>query len=341
MQPRKTSTRITCEGGSDPRRLLGGSSAKKWDALARFDLFRAVTFAEVVVANTLGWTALAEHRVKKLAILKVQRIILTVFTLFTFFFLRFHPESGAARGQDNEGNHVGLERPPRFPWQRSGVAPAQHGVLPVSKIHRRVVCNLCAPNNFEPRLSCAVHPSTPEETIKIRCHRHTSTIKEASKTEKRKRGFWPRATRICRKCFDGRESIESPLLTREHREGKKVEKNFCTSTFFRRVCQAMRRPEEGRPKAQQWSWSLGTGWMERDPRLEHTANSIRMADDFSEQDNLALRWAIFCPTPKWRPQRPAHERVVGRKPTALTTFIWGRAPACQAGGLDIWWTTAV
>jgi hypothetical protein len=118
--------------------------------------------------------------------------------------------------------------------------------LPVSKIHRRVVCNLCAPNNFEPRLSCAVHPSTPEETIKIRCHRHTSTIKEASKTEKRKRGFWPRATRICRKCFDGRESIESPLLTREHREGKKVEKNFCTSTFFRRVCQAMRRPEEGR-----------------------------------------------------------------------------------------------
>ncbi len=37
----------------------------------------------------------------------------------------------------------------------------------------------------------AVHPSTPEETIKIRCHRHPSTTKEASKTEKRKREFWP------------------------------------------------------------------------------------------------------------------------------------------------------
>ena len=28
---------------------------------------------------------------------------------------------------------------------------------------------------------------------------------------------------------------------------------------------------------------------------------------------LALRWAIFCPTPKWRPQRPADGKVVGRK----------------------------
>ncbi len=43
----------------------------------------------------------------------------------------------------------------------------------------------------EPRLSCSVHPSTPEETIEIRCHRHTSTIKEASKTGKHKRKFWP------------------------------------------------------------------------------------------------------------------------------------------------------
>jgi hypothetical protein len=158
----------------------------------------------------------------------------------------------------------GLERPPRFGWQRSGVAPAQHGVLPVSKsiaascatsafsiisVHRGGERN-CEPHS-EPRLSCTVHPSTPKETIEIRCHRHTSTIKEASKTEKRKRGFWPRATRIRRKCFDGRESIESPLLTREHPEGKKAEKNICTNTFFRRVCQARADHRKGGPKAQQ------------------------------------------------------------------------------------------
>jgi hypothetical protein len=32
---------------------------------------------------------------------------------------------------------TGLERPPRFPWQRSGVAPAQFCVMPVSKLNRR------------------------------------------------------------------------------------------------------------------------------------------------------------------------------------------------------------
>ena len=29
----------------------------------------------------------------------------------------------------------GLERPPRFPWQRSGVAPDHSGALPASKLH--------------------------------------------------------------------------------------------------------------------------------------------------------------------------------------------------------------
>ena len=135
------------------------------------------------------------------------------------------------------------------PCPKSIVASCATSAPPITSVHRGGERK--GEPHSEPRLSCAVHPSTPEETIKIRCHRHTSTIKEASKTEKRKRGFWPRATRICRKCFDGRESIESPLLTREHPEGKKVEKNICTSTFFRRVCQAMKRPEEGRPKAQQ------------------------------------------------------------------------------------------
>jgi hypothetical protein len=68
---------------------------------------------------------------------------------------------------------TGLERPPCFPRQRSGVAPlppARFCVLPVSKINHRVMSNLSAPNNFvhrrgerngepqsEPRLSCVVH----------------------------------------------------------------------------------------------------------------------------------------------------------------------------------------
>jgi len=45
---------------------------------------------------------LAEHRVKKLAILKVQRVILTVFTLVTFFLHLFRLKSGAASGQNME-----------------------------------------------------------------------------------------------------------------------------------------------------------------------------------------------------------------------------------------------
>ena len=86
---------------------------------------------------------MAEHRVKRLAILKMQRIILTVFTLVTFFLNLFRLKSGDARGQD-----IG-------------------------------------------RLIFVVHPSTPEETIEIRCHRHTSTTKEASKRENAKEGFGP------------------------------------------------------------------------------------------------------------------------------------------------------
>jgi hypothetical protein len=37
--------------------------------------------------------------------------------------------------------------------------------------------------------SCTGHPFTQEETIEIRCHRHPSTTKEASKTEKGKSKF--------------------------------------------------------------------------------------------------------------------------------------------------------
>src|SRR6266852_8797860 len=55
---------------------------------------------------------------------------------------------GQTHGEQSLSLFTGLERPPRFRWQRSGVAPAHSGVLPVSKINRRVMRNLSAPNNF-------------------------------------------------------------------------------------------------------------------------------------------------------------------------------------------------
>jgi len=48
---------------------------------------------------------MAEHRVKKLAILKVQRVVFAVFTLVTFFLNLFRLKSGAANGQ-NIGRNI-------------------------------------------------------------------------------------------------------------------------------------------------------------------------------------------------------------------------------------------
>jgi hypothetical protein len=77
--------------------------------------------------------------VKKLAILKVQRMIFTAFTLVTFFLLIFRLESGDARGQNIERNvFVGWSDPKHHfghgTVPKSGVAPAQPGVLPASKL---------------------------------------------------------------------------------------------------------------------------------------------------------------------------------------------------------------
>ena len=58
---------------------------------------------------------------KKLLKTKLKSVVLTVFTLFTFLLLRLHSESGAARGQDNEGNCAGLERPQVSLWPRNRV----------------------------------------------------------------------------------------------------------------------------------------------------------------------------------------------------------------------------
>src|SRR5437899_12787160 len=80
-------------------------------------------------------------------------------------------DAGKTHGEQRLSQFTGLERPPRFPWQRSGVAPAQFCVLPASKINVASCATLVLPitsvhrggerngePQSEPRLSCAVHP---------------------------------------------------------------------------------------------------------------------------------------------------------------------------------------
>lgn len=76
---------------------------------------------------------------KKVVKTRVQRVIPTVFTLFTFFLHPFHLESGDAHGQDTGRNlFVGWSDPEHHfghgTVSKSGVAPAQPGVLPASKL---------------------------------------------------------------------------------------------------------------------------------------------------------------------------------------------------------------
>src|SRR2546430_16242678 len=44
-------------------------------------------------------------------------------------------DAGKTQGEQSLSLFTGLERPPRFPWQRSGVAPAHSGGLPASKLN--------------------------------------------------------------------------------------------------------------------------------------------------------------------------------------------------------------
>src|SRR6266481_4684616 len=44
-------------------------------------------------------------------------------------------DAGKTHGEQRIILFTGLERPPRFPWQRSGVAPAHSGGLPASKLN--------------------------------------------------------------------------------------------------------------------------------------------------------------------------------------------------------------
>src|ERR1700680_4502600 len=91
------------------------------------------------------------------------------------FFISSRPyyklDAGKTHGEQRIALFTGLERPPRFPWQQSGVAPAHSGVLPASKltiapcatsvlpitsVHRKGERN--GEPQSEPCRSYAVHP---------------------------------------------------------------------------------------------------------------------------------------------------------------------------------------
>jgi hypothetical protein len=76
---------------------------------------------------------------EEVAVLKVQRVILTVFTIFTLFLHMFRLRIRRhSRAKHRKGSPRGLERP-TFHFGhgtvcKSGVAPAQHRVLSASKL---------------------------------------------------------------------------------------------------------------------------------------------------------------------------------------------------------------
>src|ERR1700693_3128287 len=53
--------------------------------------------------------------------------------LISYLFLA-ELDAGKTPGEQSRSLFTGLERPPRFLWQRSGVAPARSGGLPASKL---------------------------------------------------------------------------------------------------------------------------------------------------------------------------------------------------------------
>jgi hypothetical protein len=61
--------------------------------------------------------------------------ILLMIDMSSFFFLLLLglTRHGQTHSEQSLFLFTGLERPPRFPWQQSGVAPAHSGVLPASK----------------------------------------------------------------------------------------------------------------------------------------------------------------------------------------------------------------
>ncbi len=70
-------------------------------------------------------------------------------------------------------------------------------------------------------------------------------LKRPRKRKNAKESFGPELQESVGSVLKVENPSNPPLLTREHREGKKAEKNIFIRTFSQRVCQAMRRPQEG------------------------------------------------------------------------------------------------
>jgi len=64
--------------------------------------------------------------------------------------------------------------------------------------------------------------------------------------------------------------------------------------------------------------------MEHEPRLEHSADPIRMADDFSKQDNSGIAVGNLLPDPEMATAVTAHERP---KPRRLSEGVDGGSAA--------------
>ncbi len=132
-----------------------------------------MTFAEVVVGKRFRMNSVGRALGEEVAALKVQRVILTVFTLFTFFLHMFRLESGDARGQNIGRNlFVGWSDPKHHFGHgtvcKSGVAPAQHGVLPASKLFVSPCATSCSLG------TCSINKVTARVTNRVICVFHAS-----------------------------------------------------------------------------------------------------------------------------------------------------------------------
>jgi len=167
MQPRKTSTRINCEGGSDPTKLLGGSSAKKWGRSRPIRPFLRGDFCNCSRCKSFRTNSVSQEQGEEVgnsesAVRNSYRLhpIHLFPSPISFRILR------RTRAKHGMKCLLGLERPPRFPWQRSGVAPAQHGVLLAAK----VIVVLCGTSS--PWDTCPSAPVTARVMDRVICVLH-------------------------------------------------------------------------------------------------------------------------------------------------------------------------
>ena len=130
-----------------------------------------MTFTGAVVANLLLSIPWAELWVKKMEKKKLKCVILTVFTLLTFFLHVSHTEIlRRTRARQRTKSRSGLERPTTHFGHgtvcKSGVAPAQHGVLPASKL----IVAPCATSCFLG--TCSIAKVTARVTDMVICVFH-------------------------------------------------------------------------------------------------------------------------------------------------------------------------